>query len=39
MMYLHLFLAHSKDQTQGHSNYDCEYLVNDDRANITIADT
>ena len=31
MVYLHLFLAHSKGQTQGHANFDYEYLINGDR--------
>ena len=39
MVYLHLTLAHSKCQSQGHTNFDCEYLVNDDRMNISTADT
>ena len=38
MMHLHLTLAHSKGQCQGHAHFDCEYKVNSDRANITIAD-
>ena len=39
LAYLHLTLANSKDQCQGHAHFDCEYPANDDRANIAIADT
>ena len=31
MVYLHLILDHSKGQSQGHANFDNEYLVNGDR--------
>ena len=31
LMYLHLTLGHSKRQSQGHENFDCEYLVSDDK--------
>ena len=31
LAYLHLTLAHSKDQGHGHTHFDCEYLTNDDR--------
>ena len=31
MVYLHLTLARSKGQSQGHAHFDCEYLVNGDR--------
>ena len=31
MVYLHLTLVYSKDQSQGHTNFDWEYLVNGDR--------
>ena len=31
LMYLHLILAHSKGQSQGHAKLDLEYLVNDER--------
>ena len=31
LAYLHLNLAHSKDQGQGCVNFDCGYLANDDR--------
>ena len=38
LAYVHLILAHSKGQ--GHTNYDCEYLTNDDRQeNIVIANS
>ena len=30
-VYLHLALAHSKGQSQGPANIDCEYLVNGKR--------
>ena len=31
MVYLHLTLAHSKGQNQDYPNFDCKYLVNDDK--------
>ena len=31
MVYLHLILASSKGQSQGHASIDCEYLVNGGR--------
>ena len=31
LTYLHLAFAHSKDQSQGHAYFDCEYLENGDR--------
>ena len=37
-MHLHFNVAHSKGQSQGHANFDCNYLENGDRANITIVD-
>ena len=39
-MYLHLTLAHSEGQSQGHANFDCEYLVTvTDLTNSAIAHT
>ena len=31
MVHILLTLAHSKGQSQGHENIDCEYLVSGDR--------
>ena len=31
LVYLHLTLAHFKGQSQGHVNFDGEYLINGDR--------
>ena len=31
LVYLLLTLAYSKDQSQGHANFDCDYLINGDR--------
>ena len=31
LVYLHLTLVHSKGQTQGRANFDCEFLINGDR--------
>ena len=39
MVYLHFIMSLSKGQSQGHANYNGEYLVIGDRANITTADT
>ena len=31
LVYLHLTLAHCKGQSQGHANFDCDYIENGDR--------
>ena len=39
IVYLHLTLTHSRNQSQGHASFDGEYVINGDRTSTTISDT